>query len=382
MEISRKSIVIISASILSRPSASVVCIMELCDGFKKHGFKTKLCVAKIANKIDYLFNYYGVKNPFDIIEMGIPKIFFTLKIPGRGILFSILVMFKLNKFKEHIIYSRNPLIFFIFSVLKNQKCFFEAHQFRYKLPFQTILFNWLIKRSTNKYNGQIICISRSLMKYFVSYGINQNKICISHDAVNIDKFENTLSKVEARKKLGINLTIPIVIYTGSLFVSKGIKVLIKCANRLKDISFIIIGGTINEIKKYKKYVKNKNIIFIEKIAPVNVAIYQAAADILVLPNTKGSVIDDVTSPLKLFEYMASGRPIVATNIPSILEILRDHFNALISPAGDDIQLSKNIRLIIENPILGETLSKNAKASVEKYTLDFRIRFLKHLFLDL
>ena len=55
---------------------------------------------------------------------------------------------------------------------------------------------------------------------------------------------------------------------------------------------------------------------------------------LVLPNPASAISSAFTSPLKLFEYMASGRPIVASDLPSLREVLRDGENALLVAPGN------------------------------------------------
>jgi glycosyltransferase involved in cell wall biosynthesis len=217
------------------------------------------------------------------------------------------------------------------------------------------------------------------MNQWEKYGINGNEMRVAHDAVNMKKFNATLSKDEARRRLKINIEQPIVAYTGSLLPGKGVDVLVKCASRLPGVSFIIVGGREDQIRNLKQQVRYNNVIFAGYVEPAQIPAYQSAADILVLPNTKGGVIDDVTSPMKLFEYMASGRPIIATNVPSLMEILSNDYNALICQAGDDVELSEKIDQLCKSPTVGERLVKNAIKDIEKYTWDARAEHLSELF---
>lgn len=373
------TVTVVSSDMFSRHSAAIVHMMELCSAFVKNGFNTKLCVPKFPGSIKFLFDYYGVEYPFEIIQIGVPKLFGAATFTGRGVIFSLLAANRLSKMNNTIIYSRNSWIFFILSVLYNRPCFYEAHQFRFKGRLQTKIYRGLVKRGVKSGNGRIVCISKSLMRHWENYGIVPEKMCVVHDAVNINKFYKTISKEEARRQLGFDKNLSIVVYTGSLIAGKGVDILIKCSNRLPHISFIIVGGEKEHIIELRQLVKFSNVIFTGNVPPSKIPVYQAAADILVLPNTKGGVIDDVTSPLKLFEYIASRRPIVATDMPSLLEILKDNYNALISPAGDDYKLSENIQLLFETPTLGELLVNNASQKLEEYSWDARVQYLSKLF---
>jgi glycosyltransferase involved in cell wall biosynthesis len=356
--------------------------MEMCNAFSKNGFNTSLYVPKFNLSKKYLFEYYGIKNPFEIIEVDIPEIFLHGRLHGRGLIFALKVSKRLSKIENCVIYSRNSWVFFILSVLYKRYCFFEAHQFRYENWLQTRIYRLLVKTGINKGNGHIIFISRILMKQWQKAGIYSRNISVAHDAVNVDKFHNVISKDEARKRLGIDPHQIIVLYTGSLISGKGVDVLIKCANRLKNTIFIIVGGSKEEVRGLSKLARFNNVKFTGYVQPKKVPIYQSAADILALPNTKGSDIDDVTSPMKLFEYIASERPIVATEIPSILEILKNNYNALISPTGDDYSLSKNIEVLVNSPSLSELLVKNAKKELLKYSWDARVQNISKLFYNL
>lgn len=374
-----KKVVFVTQNSPSRFYANILSTMEMCDAFLKQGFKTTLCVPKFKIKKKDLLDYYGIKHPFEIIEVNLPEVFLRRMVPGRGALYAVFVSNILSKMKDYVVYSRSPWVFFILSVLYNRCCFFEAHQIRYASRLQTIIYLALIKFGSNKGKGHIVCISKSLMKQFIQVGIDCRNISVAHDAVKLEKYQDAITKSAARKKLGINCRKPTVVYTGSLFPGKGVDMLIKCANKLKNIYFIIVGGSPQEVRELKRVVRFGNVVFTGHIQPEMVSIYQAAADILALPNTKGSIIDDVTSPLKLFEYLASEKPIVATDIPSILEILKHNYNALISPEGDDSKMAENIQILIDDPNLAKSLVQNTKKDIEKFTWGARVQYISKLF---
>ena len=121
----------------------------------------------------------------------------------------------------------------------------------------------------------------------------------------------------------------------------------------------------NKMPDNLTWVKNKPLKEIPK--------WLSQAKILILPNNNK---DPYTSPMKMFEYMASGRPIVASNIPAIREVLNENNAMLVRPDCID----KGIQLLLNDEELGKRLAKQARIDVEQYTLDKRaekiIEFIK------
>jgi glycosyltransferase involved in cell wall biosynthesis len=104
--------------------------------------------------------------------------------------------------------------------------------------------------------------------------------------------------------------------------------------------------------------------------------------VLTLPNPASAISTAFTSPLKLFEYMAAGRPIVASDLPSIREILTDGRNALLVDPGNSQALTAAVRRLEEDPALGGQLARQALEDVRQYTWERRGETLESLFTQL
>ena len=102
------------------------------------------------------------------------------------------------------------------------------------------------------------------------------------------------------------------------------------------------------------------------VPPARVPEYLAAADILVMPTTPDLAYAAFTSPLKLFEYMASGRPVVASDIPVIREVLEPGVNALLYPPRDADALATAALRLVHEPGLSAVLAEQAWADVQQY----------------
>jgi glycosyltransferase involved in cell wall biosynthesis len=97
----------------------------------------------------------------------------------------------------------------------------------------------------------------------------------------------------------------------------------------------------------------------------------ADAAVALLPLPDEPVARYFTSPLKLFDYMAAGVPIVASDLPSLREVLRDGENALLVPPEDPAAVAKAIDRILGDPALARRLAARAREDASAYTWDER-----------
>jgi glycosyltransferase involved in cell wall biosynthesis len=115
------------------------------------------------------------------------------------------------------------------------------------------------------------------------------------------------------------------------------------------------------------------------VAPRDVEGHLVTSTVLVLPNRATAISSRYTSPLKLFEYLAAGRAIVASDLPSIREILRDGENAILVPPDDADALARAIDRLLRDPGLAETLARTAFDDAERFTWAARAEALERVF---
>ena len=125
-----------------------------------------------------------------------------------------------------------------------------------------------------------------------------------------------------RRELLKNGRSQLVVYSGALYKFKGVDLLIEVAKELPEIQFVVTGGTESQVIAYQELSQQKgvdNITFLGWILPRQrlVSLFQAA-DILAHPHCSGKEAD-FTNPVKFFQYIASGTPIVSTTIAPLLE---------------------------------------------------------------
>lgn len=313
------------------------------------------------------FTFYRIKNNFRVVFL--PTIdLFPLHIFNRVAFFVSFFTFSIFSFfyllfnanKKDIIYSNESLPLFLasFVFLNN---LYEVHDFPenknffYKLLFKKL--KWVL--ATNKWKKE---------KLQEVFGISAEKIIYEPNAVEIGDFDIDITKSEARKKLHLPKDTKIAVYTGHLYSWKGVDTLAEAGKKLKDIFVFFVGGTDEDVEKFKsKYGNVKNIKIVGHRLHDEIPIWQKAADVLVLPNTaKEDISKFYTSPMKLFEYMASGTPIVASNIPSIAEILNERNSVLVEPDNSE-KLAEKISWALDGRQGVEVLSGQALVDVKKYS---------------
>ena len=176
-------------------------------------------------------------------------------------------------------------------------------------------------------------------------------------------------------------------YAGHLYPWKGADLVIEAVTALPGARGLIVGGHESEpdLARLKQLALEldcaSRVTFTGPVPPPEVARRLREADVLILPNRRSAISTEFTSPLKLFEYMASGRPIVASDLPAFREILRDGENALLVEAGNPQALVAGITRIKNDPALGARLARQAAEDVRDYTWARRAERLEGLFRD-
>jgi glycosyltransferase involved in cell wall biosynthesis len=163
-----------------------------------------------------------------------------------------------------------------------------------------------------------------------------------------------------------------------------VDLIVEAVAALPDTHAVIVGGHEQEpdLARVKAFATERDcaarITFTGLVPPPDVAAKLREADVLLLPNPQSAISTAFTSPLKLFEYMAAGRPIVASDLPSIREVLRDGENAVLVEAGNPQALVAGIRKIKDDPALGARLAAQAVQDVGDYTWARRAERLETL----
>ena len=188
------------------------------------------------------------------------------------------------------------------------------------------------------------------------FGVRANSAVVP-DGVRID---GARTFVEAPSTEPMTVT-----YAGHLYKWKGVDVLIDALADLPGVHARIVGGQPGETDHVRLHALadargvGERVTFTGWLPPASVAAELARAHVLVLPNTRTLTSDRYTSPLKLFDYLAAGRPIIASDLHAIREVLRDQDNALLVEPDSPSALSAAVQRLASEPTLARRLAAKA-----------------------
>jgi glycosyltransferase involved in cell wall biosynthesis len=161
-----------------------------------------------------------------------------------------------------------------------------------------------------------------------------------------------------------------LLYLGSLHPWKGVEVLLEALVHVRDARLRIVGGTVDRIRTLRRLARRFGVStraeFTGPVSPAQRFAVIAEAQICLLPSTNTSIGGRYTSPLKLFEYMAMGKPVVAGNLPAIRSVLSHGRNALLAEPGSPRAFADRIRELLADPQLGRQLGAQAAVDARSY----------------
>ena len=220
----------------------------------------------------------------------------------------------------------------------------------------------------------IVTVTDYLKHQYIKAGLPENKILVCPDAVELSMFFNLPPPQVLRDELGLPSDKKIVTYCGHLYDSKGVPHLIAAAKYLPEVLFCLVGGWSQDIERCREQAKGlKNIHFAGFVPNQQVPKYLVASDFLILPNSMKHELAYSTSPLKLFEYMAARRPVVASDIPALQGFLRHKENAFLIEPDSATAIASALQALAENPDLLAQIVKGAWQDVQQFTWSDRAK---------
>ena len=359
MNIKNKKISYIAEINLKSKSAYKQQVLKMCDAFSQKGFAVTLYVINSNNlSFNELKKKYLLKSKFKIKKIfnKFDKLNFLLRI-----IFSIKLLLILKN-KSELIFSRSILLSIILSI-NNIKSVLEVHQPLSGLT--NILFIFYKKKIL--LNTKFILINKNINKYL---NLKKKFYIVADDGVDLKDF-NIKNKIKYKNSC---------VYTGSLFKGKGIEIILKLAEKIRKINFYIYGETRTASKDILKKCKDlKNIKVFGHVNYNRIPEILKSHKIIIMPyskvvygNYKNMNIADFMSPLKLFDYLAAGRIILASQSNSYSHILKNKKNSLICNPLNINDWINAINLVISKKINLMKLQQNSKKTANLYSWDERI----------
>ncbi len=354
-------------------------ISKMAESFGLAGATVNLIISVRRNPNFWdknLFDFYRLKRTFSVVQLKSWDPVFLLNWPAgfyikvQGLIFSLRLFSRLfarwlsrSDFGA-VYYTRDEYLLPLLQLF-SRRVVWEAHS----LPRRKKIFRFFFRRCF-----RLIVLTERLKRELVELGVPPGRILVAPDAVDLKVFQLEIGKSEARRRLNLPADKKIICYTGSFRTKgmpKGVEEAVKALEilNLPEIFFLAVGGRPEEIENFRRLAETRGLagqtFFLGRVSREELAIYQRAADILVMPFPDFPHYAYYMSPLKMFEYLAAGRPIIASNLPAVREILSREYCFFCRP-GDPGDLAAAIKGVLSNSRLADKLSANSRRLAGRY----------------
>jgi glycosyltransferase involved in cell wall biosynthesis len=350
------------------PRTHSIAAIRLCAGLASQGHRVELVVPAIANSTppaSALFEKYDLQPTFGLSYLAVGRTggeygpWALRRLVGRHV--------------ARALRSRGPRI-----VISDGIRLILPYVVAGRLHARKLLTApWLhefrgsrLERFASRNAACILATNSAILGDLASHGVSTRHTFITGNAVPRERIEFGLrcSKEDARRGLDLDEQIPVIAYTGKLYVGmKELEYLLAAAERLPECLFLFTGGQPPVVKNLDQQLRERGLENVRLAGmlsePEQVRFYQRAADVLV---TYYSVEDHPYArhyiPSKLAEYMSTGNLIVAADYPAVRDLLHPENSILVKP--DDVTaLVEALRLATGDRELAARLGKRAQQDI-------------------
>lgn len=333
-------------------------VAHMCQAFAMQGCSVDLYVSKRGvSALKSVKETYGFVETYSVYRLFPKNIYPRLRFTFYTSEFLLALHFVFSTRKEYdIVYSRSEWILLLLSFFFNARVLvWESHEAKYNLAAKTIL----------KRGIRTIVISKGIHDFYIQNNVPKEQLLIADDGIDQSFFSANVSTEAARSELGLLFPQRIVMYIGGLDKWKGVETFMEVQKYCGGVQFVIIGGTDKELAHFKT--KYPQVTFLGMRPYKDLARLQQAADILVVPNTaKNQLSSKYTSPLKLFAHMASAKPLVVTDIPSLISVTGRQLVTVCRP-DDPVAMAEAILDVYDDIVRKKELAEKLREVAKKYT---------------
>ncbi len=303
-------------------------------------------------------DFYGVSPGFSLHYIR------ELNVPARSTLGALALAYSMRRRRDiDLVLGRHPKGC-AFAALAGCRVLFETHQ---PVSWFPIVDRVLVRvaMACKAYIG-IVTISQPLMDILrEETGMQGDKFLVAHDGATVNQgiIAQVLGPAE-RLQVG---------YIGHLYPGRGVDVVVQLAHRLPSIDFHLIGGTEADINDWSGRISDlSNITLHGFVSPADASAMRLGCDVLLAPYQNdtsipgGRVTTQWMSPLKVFEYMAAGKAIIASDLSVLREVLRPDENCLLVPPEDVDGWESAVRVLEEDSALRSRLGLVAQDDFDSH----------------
>jgi len=357
-------------------------LAKMCEAFIEQGVDLELVVPRRKTSAKSIKDFYDLRVDVPVAKLGIidwyvrGRVGFFIASFSFAVRYFFYLLKKRLQGERFIIYMTDidQFSFFLIPFL-GVSYFCEIHDAKPRRVAFRLLFNYA--------DGIIVIneiIKRGLMETF---GIASRCMIVHSNGIDLGMYAHVPLKQEARYALGIPAEKKIVLYVGGFYEWKGLNDVIEALRYTgEDEAFYFVGGSREELMRATGESDIPDSVRCVGHKPfIEVPMWLAAADLLLVLGTKKNQYSYLhTSPMKSFEYMASGVPILASATPANREILSDK-DALMYEPDSARDLAGKISYAFSHADEMKKRADHAREKVKQFSWDKRVesilRFMKN-----
>lgn len=270
-----------------------------------------------------------------------------------------------------LIWTRDPLAL-VQAVRRGLPVVFET--FRPDFAEARTFAAWRLVTLRARQCAGVITHSQLAADAFVRAGVPSSRVLVAHNGHAPSLMEPALGRAEARARAGLPGDRPLVVYAGHAGPQKGSHALLALAAALPEIRLALVGvdeGTAEHawLTREAAAAGAGNVLLLPRVGVADVATYLYAADCLIVPPTDAPLrrYGRTVLPIKLFPYMAAGRPILAPALPDVSEVLADGVNAVLVKPDDLASAVDALRALLADHARAERLALAARDASLQFT---------------
>ncbi|HMV97156.1 MAG TPA: glycosyltransferase [Anaerolineales bacterium] len=237
---------------------------------------------------------------------------------------------------------------------------------------------WWLRQFWKTSGRKLMTVTTSALRHALERStrlqFKDESLLVAPNGVELERYAELPSPLEARRQLNLpeGLTVG---FTGHIYPGRGADLLFELAKQMPQVNFLWVGGTPELVDFWRGKLteaRMTNVTMTGFVKHEVIPLYQAASDVLLMPYSRsisassGQDIAEVINPMKMFEYMASGRAIVSADLPSIREVLHEG-NAVFVEAGEVGKWKVEIESLLADEPRRNALANQARRDVSQLT---------------
>jgi glycosyltransferase involved in cell wall biosynthesis len=340
--------------------------MKVCQALKQNDEEVRLYVpGRTVSSWQSLQQLYGLQTEFPIEWIPVWK-------PLKYLDYTPRFLREVREWHADLVYTRMLQVARL-AALSGMPVILELHD----LPSGRFGLARLQEFLRTPVHKRVVFITRSLRQLVeeqLNSDLPEEEVIIAPDGVDLERYADLPQPPEARRQLHMPERIT-ALYSGSFYHGRGLQTLFELAQKLRDVQFVWVGGSPEDVEHWNRQLADggiTNVVLTGFVDNAVLPLYQSAADLLLMPydlkvaGSSGGDISRVTSPMKLFEYMACGRPILTSDLPVLHEVLNPD-NAVFCPPDDLESWIGAITALSSDAARRQALAAQALHDVQAYS---------------